>query len=507
MMASVEHAAALLLLARELSQQARHWVSCSVPLRMHAERRSVCHDKSSSGVYLIATRTGARASSVYAYAVSMVAAIAGLLFGFDIAVINGAIVFLREQFSLSDFQTEVAAGSLLLGCAAGAACGGYLSDRFGRRRILVYAAILFAVSSIGAAFPNRLSEFVIARLLAGVATGVASLLAPLYIAENAPPHIRGRLVTFNQMAIVSGILIAYLVNWLLSGLGPNSWRWMFASAALPAIAFWIALMFVPESPRWLIRQARYGEALRILDRLGGPVQAKLEFEEIREAVLEEESSVRQLLEPAFRLPLIIAVALAILQQVTGVNTVLYYGALIFREQVGEKSASAAIFANVIVGAVNFLATIVAIWIIDRVGRKPLLLASSAGMAASLVTLGLAFRSAHPPGILVLAVMLCYVSSFGIGLGPGVWVLMSELFPTRVRGRAMAVATVSLWLACLLLSSTFLSLVSGIGASGTFWLYAGMCVITFLFVWRVTPETKGKTLEQIERMWKLRRAPQ
>lgn len=446
-------------------------------------------------------RTPAKPSDAYAYLIAVVAALSGLLFGFDIAVINGAIVFLREQFRLSDVQTEVAAGALLLGCAIGAAVAGTLSDRFGRKKILIFSAILFAVSSIAAGLPRGMNEFIAARLLAGVAVGVASMLAPLYIAENSPPRIRGRLVAFNQMAIVTGILMAYLVNWLLSGVGPNAWRWMFAVAAIPALLFWFAMLFVPESARWLIKQSRYEEAMRVLTRLAGAEDAKVEFEDIRQAVQEEESSLRQLFHPGARLPLIIAVTLAILQQITGVNTVLYYGALIFKEQVGEKSASAAIFVNVVVGATNFLATIIAIWIIDKVGRKPLLLASSGGMAVALLVLGFVFRMDPPPATMVLTVILCYVFCFAIGLGPGVWVLMSELFPTRIRGRAMGIATVSLWLACLLLTSTFLSLVSAIQASGTFWVYAAICVFTFVFIWRVTPETKGKTLEEIERMWK------
>ncbi|MEN6535829.1 MAG: sugar porter family MFS transporter, partial [Bryobacteraceae bacterium] len=356
-------------------------------------------------------------------------------------------------------------------------------------------------SSIAAGLPRGMDEFIAARLLGGVAVGVASMLAPLYIAENSPPRIRGRLVAFNQMAIVSGILLAYLVNWLLAGIGANAWRWMFAVAAIPALLFWVAMMFVPESPRWLIKQGRHEESMVILSRLLGPVEAKAEFEDIRQTVSEEENSLRVLLQPGFRWPLIIAVTLAILQQITGVNTVLYYGALIFKEQVGEQSRTAAIGVNVIVGVVNVFATIIALWIIDKVGRKPLLLVSSGGMGVALVFLGLAFRQTPPPAAVVQAVMLCYVFCFAIGLGPAVWVLMSELFPTRIRGRAMAIATVCLWLACLLLTSTFLSLVSAISPTGTFWLYAGICFFTFLFIWMWTPETKGKTLEQIERMWK------
>jgi sugar porter (SP) family MFS transporter len=335
----------------------------------------------------------------YAYRIATVAAAAGLLFGFDIAVINGALVFLRAQFALSELQTEIAAGALLLGCALGASAAGPLSDWLGRRRILIVAAVLFALSSLGAALPQNLAEFVMARLAAGVATGIASMLAPLYIAESAPPAIRGRLVTFNQMAIVTGILIAYMVNWALAGLGPQCWRWMFAFAAVPAVVFWAGLMFVPESPRWLVKQGRDFEALEILDRLNNPRQAARELREIQDAVREEQDSLAQLLEPGCRVPLVIAVSLAVLQQITGVNTVLYYGSLIFRDQVGQQGTSA-LGLNVIIGGINFLATILAIAIIDKAGRKPLLLASAAGMAVSLVVLGAAFRVHPVPAVLV-----------------------------------------------------------------------------------------------------------
>lgn len=439
-------------------------------------------------------------SRLYIYLIVSVAACAGLLFGFDIAVINGAIVFLKDQLHLSNLQTEIAAGALLFGCAIGASLAGALSDRYGRKRILIAAAVLFAVSSLAAAVPRSLNEFIAARILAGTATGIASMLAPLYIAENSPPELRGRLVTFNQLAIVSGILLAYLVNWAFAATGPNGWRWMFAAAAIPAVALCAALVFVPESPRWLIKERREGEALAILTRIAGQSRAMSEAAEIRRTLKEEAGSLRELFKPGLRLPLTIAVTLAILQQISGVNTVLYYGALIFREQAGEHSATGAIGVNVAVGAVNAISTLVAIAVIDKIGRKPLLLISCAGMAVSLTWMGFAFRITPPPTSLILMATLCYVFSFGVGMGPGVWVLMSELFPTRVRGRAMAVATVSLWLACLLLTSTFLTLTSAIGAAGAFWLYAGVSVFSFLFIWRVPPETKGRTLEEIEYFW-------
>jgi MFS transporter, SP family, arabinose:H+ symporter len=447
-----------------------------------------------------AAAAAAGGSRVYVYMVSIVAAISGLLFGFDIAVINGAIMFLREQFALSEVQTGMAASALLVGCVAGASFAGALSDRFGRRRILILSALLFAASSIGAALPRDLTEFTIARFLGGVAIGVASVLAPLYIAEVAPPAIRGRLVSLNQMAIVSGILLAYLVNWSLADIGPTNWRWMFASAAVPSALFLFALLFVPESPRWLVKQNRPAEALGILGRLGGHEHAKTELRQIEEAIAEESGSLAELFQPGLRRPLIVAVTLAVLQQVTGINTVLFYGSIIFKEHAGSGE-SAALGANVLVGAVNFLATIVALWIIDKVGRKTLLIVSAGGMGASLIALGLAFLVQPPPAGLILGIVLACAAFFAVGLGPAVWVLMAELFPTRIRGRAMSIATISLWLACVALTGTFLSLVRALGVSGAFWLYALMCMVTVAFVWRVTPETKGKTLEEIERLWK------
>jgi MFS transporter, SP family, arabinose:H+ symporter len=445
-------------------------------------------------------RMAAKVSDTYVYLVSIVAAVSGLLFGFDIAVINGAIIFLKQQFGLTEFQTEFAASSLLIGCVGGASIAGVLSDRFGRRRILIFSAVLFAVSAIGAALPRNLTEFTMARFAGGIAIGVASVLAPMYIAEVAPPRIRGRLVSLNQMAIVSGILLAYAINWVLSYAGPSSWRWMFATAAVPSVFFFVALFFVPESPRWLIKQGRVSEALAILTRLAGAEQANIEMKQIRETIEEESGSLKQLLQPGLRRALMIAVVLAVLQQITGINTVLFYGSIIFKEKVGNHSASSAIAANVIVGAVNFLATIVALWIIDKVGRKPLLMLSAGGMAISHLLLGIAFLIQPPPGAFILGVILFCVASFATGLGPGVWVVMSELFPTRIRGRAMSIATISLWVACVALTSTFLTLVTAIGATGAFWLYGVMCVINLVFVWKVTPETKGKTLEEIEHFW-------
>jgi MFS transporter, SP family, arabinose:H+ symporter len=437
----------------------------------------------------------------YVYRVSVVAAAAGLLFGFDIAVINGALLFLKQQFGLSEAQIGMAATALLMGCVVGAAVGGWLSDRFGRKPILLFSAILFAASSIGAALPHNLAEFAAARCAGGLAIGIASLLAPLYIAEVSPAAIRGRLVSLNQMAIVTGILLSYLVNWGFSFQVENGWRWMFAIAAVPSLAFFAALFSVPESPRWLVEMGRESEALAILKRVDRTEDAPAQIERIRRAITEESGTLAELFAPGMRRALVIGLVLAVVQQWTGVNTVLFYGSLILQEKVGHQSASAAIGANVLIGSVNFVATIVALWLIDRVGRRVLLMLSAGGMGACLLCLGLAFRTPNPSPAVVIASMLGCTACFAVGLGPGVWVVLAEIFPNRIRGRAMALATVTLWAACSALTFTFLQISTAIGTPGTFALYAGVCAFTVIFVWKVTPETKGKHLEEIETIWK------
>lgn len=453
--------------------------------------------------HLQSTSTNTR----FAYLVCAVAALSGLLFGFDIAVINGALVFLRDRFHLSDVETEFAASSLLFGCIAGAAVAGWLSDRYGRRTVLSWSALLFAFSSVGAALPRTFVEFGIARFAGGIAIGAASMLAPLYIAEVSPARIRGRLVSFNQMAIVTGILLAYLINWLLSFAGPSGWRWMFAVAVIPSLGFFFGLRFVPESPRWLVEQQQDDAALTVLRRIEGDAAARNLLLEIRESVQREAGTFRDLLAPALRRPMFLTVSLAILQQITGINTVLFYGSMIWERQLGGHSHSTAIGANVTIGLMNFLATIVALWLIDRSGRKPLLMFSSGCMAVCQLILGIAFLLQPPPALLVLGCMLLCVAAFAVGLGPGTWVLMAELFPTRVRGRAMSVANMALWIASFVLTATFLSLTRAITITGAFCVYSAMCVLAFLLVWRVAPETKGRTLEEIENSWIVTKEPE
>jgi sugar porter (SP) family MFS transporter len=430
------------------------------------------------------------------YLPAMVAAIGGLLFGFDTAVINGAIVFIKQQFALSDSQTEIAASSLLLGCVVGASIAAFTSDRFGRKRVLLGAAVIFTLSSIGAALPRNVIEFSAARLLGGVAIGIASTLSPLYIAEISPAQKRGLLVSLNQLAIVSGILLSYSVNYLLTGAGPTNWRWMFAAAALPSIAFWLTLLFIPESPRWLVQKGREQEAEHVLGQMVGPLAASEEMDAIRAAISEESGD---LLDPTFRKALIVAIVIALFSQFTGINTIIYYGSIVFLEHVPHQTASTALWANVIIGAINFVATIAGMLLIDRAGRKSLLMSAFGGMALSLVAVSAAIHF-QASGIMVLIFVLTYVACFAVGVGTGTWVLMSEICPTRVRGRAMSLATVCLWCGTLLVTLTFLSLVTVFTAAGVFLLYAVVCIAAFLFVWRGVPETKGRTLEQIEKFW-------
>jgi sugar porter (SP) family MFS transporter len=435
-------------------------------------------------------------SARFLYLPAAVAAIGGLLFGFDTAVINGAIVFLKRQFALNDSQTEFGASSLLLGCVFGASLAAFTSDRFGRKKSLLAAAALFTVSSIGAALPRDITEFVAARLIGGLAIGLASALSPLYIAEISPPRIRGLLVSVNQLAIVTGILLSYSVNYGLTGAGTANWRWMFASAAVPSVFFLLALLLVPESPRWLAQKGRENEAERILSRIKGRETAHAEILAIHSAVAEESGNV---LDPAFRKPLIVAVLIALFSQFTGINTIIYYGSLVFLEHVPKQTASTALWANVMIGVINFVATVLGMYLIDRVGRKPLMMSAFAGMAVSLVAVAGAIRL-QAPALAVLILVLAYVACFAVGIGTGTWVLMSEICPTRVRGRAMSVGTLFLWCGTLLVTLTFLSLVRALTAPGAFLLYAVICIAALLFVKMAVPETKGRSLEEIESWW-------
>jgi sugar porter (SP) family MFS transporter len=438
---------------------------------------------------------------------TLVAALGGLLFGYDTAVISGAIGFLTKHFSLDARLEGWAASSALIGCIVGASFAGVLSDRAGRKRALLLSAVLFAVSSIGSALARDLTEFSIARIVGGFGIGSASMLSPLYISEISPARMRGRLVSLNQLAIVSGMLLVYFVNACVASAGDSiggeawnvalGWRWMFGSATLPSVLFFGLLFLVPESPRWLMKRGRRDEALRILTLVDGPEHARREAAEIEDAIKHEDPSFALLFKPGMRLALTIGIVLAVLQQVTGINVVLYYAPEIFKS--AGLGATEAIVQTVIVGIVNLTFTIVAVLVVDRIGRKPLLLTASACMGVSLVLLGGAFVLGKLQGPWVLLFVLAYVASFAVAMGPVVWVVMAEIFPTRIRGTAMSIATVCLWIACFLVSQLFPWMLEHF-AGKSFFVYAAMCAVAFVFVAMVVPETKGKTLEEIEKRW-------
>lgn len=442
----------------------------------------------------------------YVFLLVLVAALGGLLFGYDTAVVSGAIGFMQQHFELDEIQKGWAASCALVGCIFGAAGAGVLNDWLGRKKVMLLAAVLFSVSAVGAAIPPNVTGFVVARVLGGIGIGVASMTSPLYIAEISPAAVRGRLVSVNQFAIISGMLVVYFVNTLIARSGDESWnieqgwRWMFASGLVPAVVFGLLVLFIPESPRWLTRCGRSDEALAVLARVGGLGQACAELAEIKGAIAREGGSAALLLRPEFRAPLVIGVVLAVLQQVTGINVVLYYAPEIFKSAGMETST--ALNNTVIVGLVNLVFTVLAIWVVDRVGRRPLLLATSIGMGVSLVLLGGAFVLGKPGGLWVLLFVLGYVASFAVAMGPVVWVVMSEIFPTRIRGLAMSMATVCLWGSCFAVSQ-FFPIMLKLLAGYVFFVYAAMCVVAVGFVVLCVPETKGKSLEEIERGWVLR----
>ncbi len=344
---------------------------------------------------------------------------------------------------------------------------------------------------------NGLVLFLLARFVVGVAVGVASMLTPLYIAELAPPKIRGALVTLNQLAIVTGIVVAYYVDYLFSG--SSDWRAMFISAVIPSVILLVALVFLPESPRWLVIRERVEEAFRILDRVESTDDARRHLEELKAVAETEKLRFRDLFGGRFRKPLMIGVGLAIFQQITGVNAIIYYTPTIL-QMAGFKSAKSAILATVLVGGVNLLITIVALLLLDRVGRRPLLLFGIGGMMVSLIFLGHLFGAQHVSRAAILSDVLAYLACFAIGLGPVFWLLISEIYPTTIRGQAMSVASVTIWIFDLVVSITFLSLIGAVGAKYSFWIYAAACAAAFVFAFRLVPETKGRTLEEIETSW-------
>jgi sugar porter (SP) family MFS transporter len=438
-------------------------------------------------------------SYFYVTLVAACTAIAGLLFGYDVAVINGALVYLRADFHLGPVATEFLTAILFVGCAFGSLLFGWASDRFGRRAALFCAGLLFCVAAFTASSSAQIAQLMIARFFAGVAIGATLLVAPLYISEISPAHKRGMLVTLNQLLIVIGTLAGFIVSYELAKFAPGSWRLMFFIGGTPAIALCLAMLWIPESPRWLLQKGRVEQATAVLRKVSDEADVQSTIDEITNAIREESGTYRELLSKALRKPLVLAVMLAIIQQITGVNTVLYYGSIIFAENTGA-SASQAIGMNVVVGAVNLLFTVFGLLLIDKLGRRPLLLLATGGMAVSLVAFAILLNTSAGHSSLLLLPVLAYVACFAFGLGTGVWVCMAELFPNRIRGRALSISNMALWISVTVLTATFLSLTKMFSAAGVFMGYAVICVLSFIYIYIKLPETKNRTLEEIEASW-------
>ena len=447
----------------------------------------------------VASRGKGLSGSFYLIAISCVAALGGLLFGYDTAVISGAIGLLQSHFALSAPAAGWAASSALAGCVLGVTIAGFGGDWLGRHKILHLSALCFLVSAVGAALAPTFASFIVFRIVGGVGIGAASIASPLYIAEIAPKNWRGRLVALNQLAIVSGMLVIYAVNyWIrLSGTAlwneTIGWRWMFASGIAPSILLLVLLFLVPETPRFLLMHGRAAEAHKVSLRIGAGIP-----EDIFQSTATSQAP-RENLSRVLRLGII----LAILQQVTGINVIMYYAPEIFDHLSHSRNVS--LLETVFVGAVNLLFTVLAMTLVDRVGRKPLLVWGALGMGVCLVAMGeAAMRSGT--GAWLLAFVLCYIACFALSLGPITWVVLSEIFPSHFRARAMAVASIALWTANFVVSQTFpildqsQALIRHFGHGFPFFLYAAFCVLETWFVWRFLPETKNRSLEEISSWW-------
>lgn len=433
--------------------------------------------------------------------VALTVALGGFLLGFDATVISGVVPFIREYFDLSgvsgDLKLGFAVSSLGWGAMAGNAIAGALSDRFGRRRVLLGTALLFVLSSLLAASATSFASFVAARIVGGIAVGNAILIAPIYIAEIAPAGKRGGLVSLNQLMIVIGISASFFSNYFLLGVGDHNWRWMLGVQMVPALLYFTLLWFVPESPRWLLLKGRDQAALQVLAKVHGEQQARESLSEIHQSLAAKTVSrgFRGLLDRRVRLVMIIALGLAFFQQITGINAVFYYLPTIFAKAGG--AVNDAFRQAVMVGLVNVGMTFVAIWLIDKLGRKPLLIAGIAGMALSLFCISWAFSQDSYNAKLVLAAIVGFVASFAISLGPVMWVLLSEIFPNEQRAAAISVA--GFWNSLVSASVTFIFpwLQSTLGPGGTFLAFGIFASAALVFVLLLVPETKGRTLEQLE----------
>jgi MFS transporter, SP family, arabinose:H+ symporter len=450
----------------------------------------------------------------YLISVCLISTLGGFLFGYDTAVISGTLTFVRSQFDMSPLLEGWFVGSALLGCVIGVGFAGIIADRFGRKLALIISSILLLVSAAGCMIAGDLTSLILYRLVGGLGVGVASMVSPLFISEISWASIRGRMVSLYQLAITIGIFFAYLANaqilaarefwqsadggfvqWVLA---TEVWRGMFGSEAVPGLFFLALLFFVPETPRWLMARGREEKAFSVLRRIVSDDAARSEVEEIRKVIREETGSWKQLLQPGIRGAILIGMALAILSQFSGINAVIYYGPRIF--ETAGFGVGGSLDGQVIIGIVNVLFTFVAIWKIDQLGRRALLIIGCIGMTAAHLVIGTLFYTGHTGGILLLIFIPTFTAFFAFSYGPVIWTLLSELYPTKVRGRAMSVATLTLWVGTFIIGQTVPWMLENLKPYGTFWLFSIMLIPAILITWKLVPETKGRTLEDIERYW-------
>ena len=428
---------------------------------------------------------------------STAAALGGLLFGFDTGVISGAIHFIKIEFNLNAYQEGFAVSNLMIACVVGALLAGPIADWTGRKKVLILCAVLFTVSAILSALPRSFTELVIARFIGGMGVGMASVVSPMYIAEISPAKIRGRLVALNQLAIVVGILLSYFSNWVLVDTGINNWRYMLVAEILPAITFLVGLFFIPESPRWLTKEGLEKEALDVLNVVAGAANADHELQEVKKSLAEKRTSLKELLHPSLRRVLIVGILFSLFAHITGIDTIIYYGPIIFLES-GFKTDSA-LLASVMIGITNLIFTFVGMAMVDKAGRKFLLLVGLAGMGISMMLVGFCMQSDIISAKWTLLWIMTYIASFAMSIGVVIWVYLSEIYPTRVRGQALSVATMVLWLGNVILTQLFPVMMERFGG-GTFYIFSFICLLAFIFTWTMVKETKGVSLEEIEEMW-------
>lgn len=452
----------------------------------------------------------------FLWLICIVAAMGGLLFGYDWVVVGGAKAFYEPHFNITDntpFMRGWAMSSALFGCIVGAFMSGVLTDRFGRKRLLILSGLMFTVSAVMTGLSWGFFSYNVARIIGGLGIGLASNLSPMFIAEVSPAHVRGRFVSINQLTIVIGILAAQIVNLMIAQPVPDDatadficeswngqvgWRWMFGAEAVPASLFFLLMFFVPESPRWLVKYGKYEQAEKILSRIGGAAYGKTELADIQQTISNEEVAkvnFSDLFEPKLLKILLLGVFLAVFQQWCGINVIFNYAQEVFAA--AGYGVSAMMFNIVITGIVNLVFTFIAIYTVDKLGRRPLMLMGAAGLAGIYAILGTGYFL-QSTGIHMLVLVVLAISCYAMTLAPITWVVISEIFPNRIRGAAMSVAVLSLWIACTALTLSFPYMKNALGAHGAFWTFGGICAIGVVIIYIKLPETKSKSLEQIER---------